>query len=595
SSSAPGPVDVVFSSVNLRNLLLWSRENGMQDDAHFTVQYAIYGDSVEGSRGKRVNWRAVRHCTEIVRTWCDLSNETWDLEHGYYARVRASSRRASSKWAVTTIRFDPKSDTSFGPPLVSVDTEDNCAIVTLKGPMRYQPNNNTPAVSMATLYPQMSYNLSIHNTRRGRTSHVPLITSPYKYRLMEYDTEYCFSAKARFLSMPVQCQSSVWHCITTPPDPVIGQLQRVVVGIVVPSVFLCFLVVAGYLLHYYLTGKGQKSPYILSPPSFYPPPLMFCPEVIIRVSDILDPEWPIADPPPGYSPQCETPPGPEEPRDNVSVDYGCVSVVRKVNPRGKEGERESGHGREEDDNNPGGEHQKRTAGDSYEKKEGRVEDRPSAGLCATQAKSYLSQKSTHTHSQTHTPLQAETEISTHARASVVTQVKSVPQTQTPQEIDGGVEEGSQSERAPLLSPYASQNIIDAPTSNADQSDFLPDDYGIVATAHDIEEEDEWEEEEEERSICVNWDPLTGKLVLPEMPMEFDAEGGSTWREKGREAGMGGEEEAYMKKGELTLENVFVRQASEEEAEAKREGRGGGAGWELDDILTKWDLVISVDQ
>lgn len=34
---------------------------------------------------------------------------------------------------------------------------------------------------------------------------------------MEYDTEYCFSAKTKFLSMPVQCQSSEWHCVTTPP------------------------------------------------------------------------------------------------------------------------------------------------------------------------------------------------------------------------------------------------------------------------------------------------------------------------------------------------------------------------------------------
>lgn len=53
---------------------------------------------------------------------------------------------------------------TFGPPLVSVELEDNTAIVTLKGPMRFQPNNHSPAVSMATLYPQMVYNLSINNS-----------------------------------------------------------------------------------------------------------------------------------------------------------------------------------------------------------------------------------------------------------------------------------------------------------------------------------------------------------------------------------------------------------------------------------------------
>lgn len=33
---------------------------------------------------------------------------------------------------------------------------------------------------------------------------------------MDHKTEYCFSAKTRFLSMPVQCLSSAWHCITSP-------------------------------------------------------------------------------------------------------------------------------------------------------------------------------------------------------------------------------------------------------------------------------------------------------------------------------------------------------------------------------------------
>lgn len=69
-----------------------------------------YGDSVEGSKGSRENWRAVRRCTKIVRSRCDLSDETWDPEEGYYARVRAVSRRAVSAWALTRWRFDPKTD-----------------------------------------------------------------------------------------------------------------------------------------------------------------------------------------------------------------------------------------------------------------------------------------------------------------------------------------------------------------------------------------------------------------------------------------------------------------------------------------------------
>uniref|UniRef100_A0A667ZVR0 Fibronectin type-III domain-containing protein n=1 Tax=Myripristis murdjan TaxID=586833 RepID=A0A667ZVR0_9TELE len=261
-SSPPSPVNVIFSSLNLRNVLHWHPGNDTSQNTHYTVQYAIYGDRVEDG-GRRVRWRPVLHCTDTTRSSCDLTNETWDLEQGYYARVRARGSRGSSKWTVTQRRFEPKADTSFGPPLVSVVIEEDSAIISLKGPLRYQPDNHTPEVSMATLYPQMTYNLSVHNARQNQTRYFPVDSSQFRYRLLEYDTEYCFSAKARFLSMPASCHRSAWHCITTAPDPVVGQLQRVILGIVIPSVCMCMLVVAGYLLCHSLRGNGHKRPHIL--------------------------------------------------------------------------------------------------------------------------------------------------------------------------------------------------------------------------------------------------------------------------------------------------------------------------------------------
>ncbi|XP_070705361.1 interleukin-20 receptor subunit alpha [Pempheris klunzingeri] len=653
SPSPPSPANVILWSVNLRNLLQWVPGNGTPEDTHFTVQYAIYGDSVEGNRGRRVHWRAVRQCTEIVRTWCDLSNETWDLEQGYHARVRAVSRRASSKWALTRRRFDPKSDTAFGPPLVSVDVNGNNAIISLKGPMRYLPNNHTPAVSMATLYPHMFYNLSIHIPRRGEMGHLLLPNSPYKYRLMAYDTEYCFSAKARFLYIPIQCQSSAWYCITTPPDPVIGQLQRMVVGIVVPSVCLGVLVVVGYLLYHYLTGKGQKSPYILSPPSFHMSPLTFPPEnlkpiiiTFIKPSDIeiitSGPEFSkrqIADPPPGYSSQRpEIFPQPEEPWDDLSIDYGFVGVAPEINDRGEEErreERERRHDGREDGNSLRGEHKKDAARGSHKVKEWRVEDGRSAGVYAPQAKSDAQTEMSTLIIQAHAFSQLNSVLPTRTQAPLLSfqgatkgevdreiglfpnplnlqtnqgggmggEMDGMVRVRTDGWMDGGVEEGSDGERAPLLFAYASQNVRAIPTSHDDQSDFLSDDYGVLrlATAHQIKEDGE-EEEEEEGTICINWNPETRKLVLPEVAMEVNKEGGlngSMEGEKGRENRVGGEEEeeeAYVTNGELRLENVFVRQASEEEAEAQGEmERGGEISWEVDDVLTKWNLVISMDR
>lgn len=675
SSSPPGLNNVIFSSVNLRNMLHWFPGNGAPDDTHFTVQYAIYGDSVVDSKGRRLHWRRVPGCTEIMRRWCDLSSETWDLEQGYYARVHAVSRRASSKWVLTG-RFDPKLDTSFGPPMVSVEIEDNNAIITLKGPMRYQPNNDTPVVSMATLYPQMMYNLSINNSGRGQTSHFPVDSSPYIYRLMDYDTEYCFSAKAKFLSMPIQCQSSALHCIRTPPDPMTGQLQKVVVGIAVPSVCAVLLGLAGYHLYHYLMGKGQRTPRLLKLPHVYPPPPTFPPEncsliliAVIQQPDIKrgisEPACPmqqqhIADPPP-YVPQgSSTPQEPEEPWDDVSIDYGFVGVAPKIDDRGGEEDRKRSYDGGENENNLKRKYQKHLLRHSYEEKEWGVQDGHSAEVYCPQEKSYLSQKSTHTCSQTHMLIHTQAEISTLIQAHACLPVNPVTLTQTQapllpfqggtkgeadreeedrefsglfinktpniglfhfplnlqtkteegmgEEMDrkvrvrtdgevDGVREGSKSERAPLLSAYVSQNK-DMSTSHTDQSGFLPDDYSVLrlATARNIDKDDE----EEEGTLCVDWDPKTRKLVLPEIAVEFTKAG---WLdnlmqgEKRKENRVEGEEEEVnVMKGRLMLENVFVRQASEVEEEAERElEKGGEGGCEVQDILNKWNLIISMDQ
>ncbi|XP_034554986.1 interleukin-20 receptor subunit alpha [Notolabrus celidotus] len=630
SSSPPSPVDVAFSSVNLRNLLQWSPGNGTPNDTHYTVQYAIYGQSIVGTRGKRVNWRSVRHCTEIVRCWCDLSNETLDLEEGYYAKVRAVSKRASSKWAWTLRRFEPKSDTIFGPPLVMVDMEDNNAIITIKGPMRYQPNNQTPAVSMASLYNQMTYNMSVHNIRSSLMSHFPVVSSPYKYRLMEYNTKYCFSAKTRFLSMPVNCQPSEWLCITTPPDPVMAQLKWMVVGIVVPTVCMCILVVIGCILYQYLTGKGQKSPYTLNPPSFHTPPLTLVLEtpsvVLIKVglppefmSIVSDSAYPkkqhIVEPPPRYTSQgLETPQEFMEPSDDLSLDYAFVCKASETHTREEGEERERRYDRREDGNN------RRSH---------------CAGAFNPQAKSYPSQKSISTCSEALMPTLTQKEVSTQAHTCLPVNSVFLNQSQAPSftlqgaaerdrkgekekefsglfickvpqtslfnsplnvksEAEEGIEEEmvSGNERAPLLSFYASQS-----TSQSDQSNDLPDDYGILrpAEAHKIEEEVE-KDEEEGGSICINWDPKTGKLVLPEMGMAFMKEDDLMQGEKGRENQIGEEEQVDGMKGGLRLENVFVRQGSEEKAEALREmERREGMEWEADDLLSKWDLVVSMDQ
>ncbi|KAM9840342.1 interleukin-20 receptor subunit alpha [Aulostomus maculatus] len=631
SPCPPDPTDVYFNSVNLRNVLEWVPGNGTPHDTHYSVQYAIYGDSFETSRGRRVNWRSVWHCTEIVRNWCDLTNETWDLEHGYHAKVRAVTKKALCKWSMTWRRFDPKVDTDLGPPLISVEIEDNNnAIISLSGPMRYQPDRHKPAVSMAKIYPQMTYSLYIQKNQHDQVNHFPDVSSPYKYRLMEYNSEYCFSAKIKLPSMPVKSQQSEWYCITTPPDPLTSHLQLVIVGIVVPSLCMCMTLVVGYLLYHFLSGKGQESPRSLNPSSFQPltfyPNNLNIPSIPFFKVPSLDPDILYVptpkqppntnSPPPYFAQRPEMLPEQEERLYDSSVDYGVISKV-KTNNGGKEEEGQWRQDRRVEGNMPGGD-RKIWPVMEIDRKEQRTENHPPA--------SYFPQKSTPTCSQKLVPEVVSTLVQTksdltptqapvqslisarkgevdgdlpgiflkknpltgffHIPLNLKTKVEGEMERRETGETDEEVEEKNECQKIPPLSAYASQNIIDKTVLYARQSGPVSDDYGIMLGGETHREEDE--EEEDGQSICINWDPESQTLTVPKIP--FNMQGG--WNGLGMR---GAEDRVKCKKADLLkrklkLENVFVRQASEEEGDAKRQPETA-----LDEILTKWDLVVSMDQ
>ncbi|XP_046878011.1 interleukin-20 receptor subunit alpha isoform X2 [Hypomesus transpacificus] len=313
-SSLPKPVNLTFTSLNLRNELRWSPGEKSPDHTHYSVDYAIYGDKEEGG-GKRLRWRVARLCRDIAKTWCDLTNETSDLEEGYFARVKATATNTSSKWTITPRRFDPKHDTVLGPPLVSVKVQDTKAKVWLSGPMRWPVQNQTPQVPMSRIFPQMTFNLSVWHQDRNRTRHFLLSLQSlfYEYPLLEYDKEYCFSAKADFLSLPLVCLASEWHCIHTPPDPVVGQMLRVLLGVVVPSVCLFLLLLTGWMLYRSVQGKEHKSPHTLEMSHLQTPPRTFSPETVnIMIFHLLTEstmEMPVAPKPAPLFPTLPTPPG----------------------------------------------------------------------------------------------------------------------------------------------------------------------------------------------------------------------------------------------------------------------------------------------
>lgn len=325
-----------------------------------------------------------------------------------------------------------------------------------------------------------------------------------------------------------------------------------------------------------------------------------------------------------YSPQREE--DPQEP-DAFPIDYGFVGVASETS----NGERFD-RGEDRDDLN--GLHKECIVGESCDKKDCGLKDAKFFNVDRTQSDSYLSQATnTITQTQTRSPINSQAhgqvEISKLVKAQpwslggsevkeredednsglfLNTSVFTVPsylqqntQVGVKEEIykevrvrpnesnDEAAEEGSKDETVALLSAYASQNIRVLPPNHVEQTDLLQNNYGLLSVASGMENDDDADEQE---GLQIVWDSETRRLVFPGIGTEAGIDDMKE-REEEKEDRVGGEEGNAVK-GELKLENVFVKQASEEEIEGETEG-DGEAEWEADDILSKWNLIISMDQ
>lgn len=128
-------------------------------------------------------------------------------------------------------------------------------------------------------------------------------------------------------------------------------------------------------------------------------------------------------------------------------------------------------------------------------------------------------------------------------------------------------EGSGRQR--VCADNASQNLRDLPII----SDCAIDDYSVVglAACGAAKNDDEQEEDElDEETSFIHWDPRTGKLMLPEIESALS--------------------------GKVLLESVFVRQSSEEAAEAQAKlDTAVETERKVENFLSGWDLVVAMDE
>uniref|UniRef100_H0WUF9 Interleukin-20 receptor subunit alpha n=1 Tax=Otolemur garnettii TaxID=30611 RepID=H0WUF9_OTOGA len=252
SGGLPKPTNITFLSINMKNVLQWNPPEGLQGvEVTYTVQYFIYGQK---------RWLNKSECRNINRTYCDLSVETSDYEHQYYAKVKAIWETNCSKWAETG-RFYPFVETQIGPPEVALTTDEKSMSIFLTPPEKWKRNPEDSSVSMQQIYSNLKYNVSIRNTRSNRmwsqcvTNHTLVLT------WLEPDTQYCVHVEAFVPGLPRPTRPSEKQCVRTLKDPSSEFKVKIIFWYVLPISIMVFLFsVMGYSIYRYIHVGKERHP-----------------------------------------------------------------------------------------------------------------------------------------------------------------------------------------------------------------------------------------------------------------------------------------------------------------------------------------------
>ncbi|XP_062858006.1 interleukin-20 receptor subunit alpha [Trichomycterus rosablanca] len=255
------PRQVRFHSINLKNTVLWNPGKRTIPGTTYTVEYSIYGDAVEVDGIEQVVWRLVPHCSRIITTECDVTNQTDDTEEEYFVRVKANGPQTHSAWTETSGRFKPMMDTILGAPRVTLHLEDNYLHIKLKGPFRWR-SSETKGPSMLKIIPFTVYNVTVNNKMSNSVQeYFPVENESLKLGPLEYSSEHCVMAEALSRSLPLISRHSDWSCITVPEDPVLKWIRVLLLGVVIPTSMCLFVLAAvGGFAYYYIWGHKQKLP-----------------------------------------------------------------------------------------------------------------------------------------------------------------------------------------------------------------------------------------------------------------------------------------------------------------------------------------------
>nr|XP_033791488.1 interleukin-20 receptor subunit alpha isoform X2 [Geotrypetes seraphini] len=246
----PKPRDVHFSSINMKNVLHWLPPERLGDGVLYTVKYKIYGTK---------NYHYKLECKDISKTWCDLSNETYDYEDHYYAKVRATWNYTCSKWAQTD-RFFPKIDTKIGPPIVNMYSGERSISVNLTGPVKWKANPMDTA-SIHDIFSRVQYRVAMFSNKTQQRWHFHIQNNSMDMKKLSPATTYCVTVKT-FIPVPYKLsESSELVCANTLEDHTSQLMTKAMFWYSLPVIVGVLLIIAvGCGIYKYIHVSKQKSP-----------------------------------------------------------------------------------------------------------------------------------------------------------------------------------------------------------------------------------------------------------------------------------------------------------------------------------------------
>ncbi|XP_074844842.1 interleukin-20 receptor subunit alpha [Carettochelys insculpta] len=249
--SLPRPGNVHFESKNLKNVLHWSPPEELGEGVLYTVKYLIYGI------GK---WIKKSECKNISRAWCDLSNETYNHEDQYYARVKAFFSGNCSRWTETS-RFYPLTDTKIDPPAVTVSSTDRSISIVLTVPEKWKRTPEEESVSLHQVYSGLQYNVSVLNKKTKKKWVFSIKNNTLVVPRLESNTVYCVSVQTYVTTPFLLSRFSKEECIATLKDPTVEQSVTIIFGCVLPIILTPLIISMAYFYVYrYIHVSKQKHP-----------------------------------------------------------------------------------------------------------------------------------------------------------------------------------------------------------------------------------------------------------------------------------------------------------------------------------------------